>query len=171
MAVSGVSDSSYNGSFQVTSIAGNTLTYVSNGPDSTSTGGTVSLLTGGYVLYPMAEVLSVYNPTTKSVDGQLTLAANTVAWAAGDAVEIPHYLLNLTSGSSTAVSATAVNVGWSLSSGTPPQGCSLMPRNAAAAAVSGTIFTGAPSSSGWTVNVGTTALAASTNYAWSYQCF
>ena len=72
------------------------LTYSNTGPDSTSTGGTVSLLTGGYVLYPMAEVLSVYDASTKQVDGQLTLAANTVAWAPGDAVEVPHYYQQLT---------------------------------------------------------------------------
>ena len=96
MTVSGVADASYNGSFQVTSIGGNVLTYSNTGPDSTSTGGTFSLLTGGYVLYPMAEILSVYNASTKQVDGQLTLAANTVAWAAGDAVEAPHYYQQLT---------------------------------------------------------------------------
>ena len=96
MTVSGVTDPSYNGSFQVTTIAGNQLTYSNSGPDSTSTSGTVSLLTGGYVLYPMAEVLSVYDASTKQVDGQLTLAANTVAWAPGDAVEIPHYYQQLT---------------------------------------------------------------------------
>jgi trimeric autotransporter adhesin len=96
MTVSGVADASYNGSFQVTSVGGNQLTYSNTGPDSTSTGGTVSLLTGGYVLYPMAEILSVYNASTKQVDGQLTLAANTMAWAAGDAVEIPHYYQQLT---------------------------------------------------------------------------
>jgi hypothetical protein len=97
MAVSGVADASYNGSFQVSSISENQLTYSSNGPNSTSTGGAVSLLTGGYVLYPMAEVLSVYDTSTKQVDGQLTLAANAVAWAPGDAVEIPHYYQQLTS--------------------------------------------------------------------------
>jgi len=97
MTVSGVADPSYNGSFQVTSITQNQLTYSNAGPDSTSTGGTVSLLTGGYVLYPMAEVLSVYNASTRQVDGLLTLAANTVAWAPGDAVEIPHYYQQLTS--------------------------------------------------------------------------
>ena len=96
MTVSGVADPSYNGSFQVTSIGGNQLTYSNTGPNSTSTGGTVSLLTGGYVLYPMAEVLSVYNASTKQVDGQLTVAPNTVAWAPGDAVEIPHYYQQLT---------------------------------------------------------------------------
>ena len=96
MTISGVADASYNGSFQVTSTGANQLTYSNTGADSTSSGGTVSLLTGGYVLYPMAEVLSVYDTSTKQVDGQLTLAANTVAWAPGDAVEVPHYYQQLT---------------------------------------------------------------------------
>lgn len=96
MTVSGVADASYNGSFQVTSIGPNQLTYNDTGANSTSSGGTVSLLTGGYVLYPMAEVLSVYDANAKQVDGQLTLSANTVAWAPGDAVEIPHYYQQLT---------------------------------------------------------------------------
>ena len=61
------------------------------GANSTSTGGTVAKLTGGYVLYPMAEVLGVFDAATKSVDGQLTLAPNTVPWAANDPVEEPHY--------------------------------------------------------------------------------
>ena len=91
MTVQGVTDSSYNGSFAVTTTGPNTLTYAENGANSTTSGGTVSLLTGGYALYPMAEVLGVYNAATKAVDGQMTLAANTVAWAAGDAVEEPHY--------------------------------------------------------------------------------
>ncbi len=89
--VQSVADASYNGSFAVTTTGPNTLTYASTGPDSTSTGGSLSFVTGAYGLYPMAEVLSVYNTTTKAVDGQLTLAANAVAWAAGDTVEEPHY--------------------------------------------------------------------------------
>ena len=56
-----------------------------------SSGGAIGVLTGGYALYPMAEVLGVFDATTKSVDGQLTLAANTVSWAQNDAVEEPHY--------------------------------------------------------------------------------
>lgn len=96
MTVSGAADPSYDGSFQVTTTTGNTLTYANTGPNSTSSGGTVSYLTGGYVLYPMAEVLSVYDPAAKRVDGLLTLAANTVAWAPGDAVEQPHYYQALT---------------------------------------------------------------------------
>ena len=89
--VQGVADSSYNGSFPVTSTGANSLTYPNTGANSTSTGGTLSFVTGGYALYPMAEVLQVYNATTHAVDGQMTLAANTVNWAAGDAVEQPHY--------------------------------------------------------------------------------
>ena len=91
MTMAGVADASYNGSFAVTTTGPNTLTYNSTGADSSSSGGTVAMLTGGYALYPMAEVLGVFNTATKSVDGQLTLAANTVAWAANDTVEEPHY--------------------------------------------------------------------------------
>src|SRR5258708_5646664 len=57
MNISGVADQSYNGSFLVTSTGANTLTYVEGGANSTSTGGTVSKLTGVCVLYPMGEVL------------------------------------------------------------------------------------------------------------------
>ncbi|HEY0264189.1 MAG TPA: GDSL-type esterase/lipase family protein [Granulicella sp.] len=91
MTVAGVADSSYNGTFTVTTTGTKTLTYTQTGADSTSTGGTLSILTGDYVLYPIAEVLSVMNPSTKQVDGQMALAPNTVAWASGDPVEEPHY--------------------------------------------------------------------------------
>ena len=89
--VNGVADATYNGTFAINQTGNNTLTYASAGPDSTSSGGTLAFLTGGYVLYPMAEALSVMDPANKSVDGVMQLAANTVAWAAGDAVEMPHY--------------------------------------------------------------------------------
>ena len=89
--VSGVADASYNGTYVLTTTGSNTLTYASTGANGTSSGGSLQVLTGGYALYPMAEVLSVYDPATKTVDGELTLAPNTVAWAAGDAVEQPHY--------------------------------------------------------------------------------
>jgi len=91
LTVSGVADSSYNGSYVMTSTAANTLTYANTGADSTSSGGTLTLLTGGFVLYPMAEVLNVFDPANRKVDGTMTLAPNTVAWAQGDAVEEPHY--------------------------------------------------------------------------------
>ena len=76
------------------------------GANSTSTGGTVSKLTGGYALYPMAEVLGVFDAATKSVDGQLTLAANTVPWAANDPVEEPHYYQQHVAADSTFVGQT-----------------------------------------------------------------
>jgi len=91
LTVSGVADSSYNGNYTVTTTGPSTLTYAQSGANSTSTGGTMAVVTGGYALYPMAEVQSVLNPATKSVDGQMTLAPNTVAWATNDAVEQPHY--------------------------------------------------------------------------------
>jgi len=91
MTVAGVTDSSYNGSFAVTATGTNKVTYTQTGTDSSSTGGTLSLLTGSYALYPMAEVLSVMNPSTKTVDGQMTLAANNVPWDPNDSVEQPHY--------------------------------------------------------------------------------
>ncbi|WP_035347238.1 GDSL-type esterase/lipase family protein [Edaphobacter aggregans] len=91
MNIAGVTDASYNGSFVVTTTGPNTLTYTQSGANSTSSGGTISVLTGRYALYPMAEVLSVMNPATKLVDGTMTLAPNTVTWAANDPVEEPHY--------------------------------------------------------------------------------
>jgi len=91
LTVAGVADSSYNGGFAVTTTGPHTLTYAQNGANSTSSGGTVAVLTGGYALYPMAEVLSVYNTATKSVDGAMTLAPNNVAWATNDVLEQPHY--------------------------------------------------------------------------------
>lgn len=94
LTVAGVTDPSYNGTYTVSTTAANQFTYAQSGADSSSSGGTASLVTGGYVLYPMAEVLSVYNTTTKAVDGAMTLGANRVAWAAGDPVEQPHFFQN-----------------------------------------------------------------------------
>ncbi len=91
LAISGIADPSYNGSFLVTTTGTNMLTYADGGPDSTSSGGMLTLLTGSYALYPMAEAINVYDAAAKAIDGQFTLAANTVNWAAGDPVEQPHY--------------------------------------------------------------------------------
>ncbi len=91
LTVAGVSDASFNGTFAVTTTGGNTLTYADAGGNGASSGGTVGTVTGGFNLYPMAEVLHVWNPVTASVDGSMGLAPNTVAWAAGDPVEEPHY--------------------------------------------------------------------------------
>lgn len=106
MTVGGVTDSSYNGSFVVTSTAPNKVTYTQTGANSSSSGGTLALLTGGYALYPMAEVVSVMNPSTKLVDGQMTLAPNTVAWEPNDPVEQPHYYQEKVAGDLELVSQT-----------------------------------------------------------------
>ncbi len=98
MTVSGIADGSYNGTFQVTSTGPYTLTYTANGANGSSAGGSVGFTNGSFALYPMAEVLNVYNPATASVDGKFTLAPNTVAWASGDAVEEPHYYQQATYG-------------------------------------------------------------------------
>ena len=91
LTVAGVADSSFNGAFAVTTTGSTTLTYPQTGANSTSSGGTIGVLTGGYALYPMAEVLGVLNAATGKVDGAMKLAPNAVAWAAGDTVEEPHY--------------------------------------------------------------------------------
>jgi hypothetical protein len=91
VAIAGATDSSYNGSYIVTTTGANTFTYAQAGANSSTSGGTASVLTGGFALYPMAEVLSVYDASTSSVDGLMTLAPNNVAWVAGDSVEEPHF--------------------------------------------------------------------------------
>jgi hypothetical protein len=98
LTITGAGDSSYNGSYPVTTTGMNSLTYPQLGANSSSTGGTLSIWTGGFALYPMAEVLSVFNPATKSVDGEMTLAPNTVAWATNDLLEEPHYYEEKVSG-------------------------------------------------------------------------
>jgi lysophospholipase L1-like esterase len=106
MNISGVADSSYNGSFSVTTTGANTLTYADTGANSSSTSGAVAVLTGGYVLYPEAEVLGVFDAATKSVDGQMTLAPNSVQWATNDPVEQPHYYQQSIAADTTFVSQT-----------------------------------------------------------------
>jgi hypothetical protein len=95
VTIAGAADGSYNGSYVVTTTGPNTFTYSQSGANSSSTGGSAAVLTGGFVLYPMAEVLSVFDPATKSVDGQMTLAPNNVPWAVNDSVEEPHYYQEL----------------------------------------------------------------------------
>ncbi len=99
LMIAGVSDASYNGTYTVTTTSSNSFTYANTGANSSSTGGTASLLTGGFNLYPMAEAISVMNSTTNAVDGgNIQLAPNNVAWATSDAVEMPHYHLGMNTG-------------------------------------------------------------------------
>lgn len=103
-SISGVTDASYNGNFVITTTGPNSFTYAQTGPDSSTSGGGMSFLTGGFAIYPMAEVLSVFNPATKAIDGQMTLAPNNVNWAANDTVEEPHYYQELVAGDTEFVS-------------------------------------------------------------------
>lgn len=91
LAVSGVSDPSFNGSFPSTMTSNNSFTYANSGPDASSTGGTAAYATQGVAMYPMAEVRNVFDTATQTLDDTLDLAPNTVNWANGDAVEVPHY--------------------------------------------------------------------------------
>jgi len=66
--------------------------------------------------------------------------------------------------------AALANIEFAGSTNVAPQGCSLMPRNAAAANATTTIYTTAPTNSGWSIEVGEVALKPSTTYAWSFSC-
>jgi hypothetical protein len=91
VTISGAAETSFNGNYVVTTTAANTFTYAQGGANAATSGATLSILTGGFALYPMAEVLSVFDAAAKSVDGLMTLAPNNVAWAANDPVEEPHF--------------------------------------------------------------------------------
>jgi len=75
-----------------------------------------------------------------------------------------------TTGTGTAANATLATITFNGALATEPQGCMLMPRNAAAAAATTTVYTTTPSTAGWTIAIGGTALSASTAYSWSYDC-
>ena len=106
VTISGAADTSYNGTFPATTTGVNTLTFPQTGANSSTTGGSLTLLTGGFALYPMAEVLSVFDPAAKSVDGLMTLAPNNVAWAAGDTVEEPHFFQQIVAADTSFVTQT-----------------------------------------------------------------
>jgi len=93
LTVSGASDSHYDGTYPITITGNGAFTYApSVAPSSASaTGITVTECNCTFTMYPRAEVLSVYNSTTKQVDGTLGLEPNNVAWTSGDTVEVPHW--------------------------------------------------------------------------------
>lgn len=97
VTISGVADTSFDGSFIITTTGANSFTYTNTGANGSSSGGTAQYVTGGFNLYPGAEVWGVLNPTTNAVDGgNITISPNTVQWAANDPVEEPHYFLSKT---------------------------------------------------------------------------
>jgi hypothetical protein len=88
-------NSTYNGNYAVSygTKAGNWLSYVlPTAPTGTApTSGTATFCNMNYNLYPSAQVQSVYDTATSSVDGTMTLMPNTVNWGSGDPVEEAHY--------------------------------------------------------------------------------
>jgi hypothetical protein len=94
--ISGSSDGAYNTENAVIKTASyNSFTYgLPPGAAPTQKhveGLTITQCACSFTLYPRAEVLSVYNQDTKSVDGTLALEPNSVDWRAGDMVEEPHW--------------------------------------------------------------------------------
>jgi hypothetical protein len=79
-------------------------------------------------------------------------------------------VLTLTTGSGAAAAGTLAAVHFSGKMDVAPQGCALMAREPNAASAATTIYTAAPDTRAWSVNVGKTALADSTTYVWSYLC-
>lgn len=77
-------------------------------------------------------------------------------------------VVSVTTGTAPAASATLATVSFSSSLSVAPVGCSLTPRNAAAAALG--IFATAPTQTNWTIAADAAAPAASTTYAWYYHC-
>jgi hypothetical protein len=80
-------------------------------------------------------------------------------------------VLTVTTGTASASSATLATITFSATLNYAPKGCTLFPRNAVSAAASATVYTTAPSTTTWTIAVGTSALTDSTAYSWSYSCF
>ena len=90
----------------VSNLVGSTLTLSANAtatasgvtlsftPNTSVTSLSVTYCDCAFTLYPFAEVLTVYNPATKSVDGTVTLASNAVPWAYNDHVTMPVYVSN-----------------------------------------------------------------------------
>ncbi len=89
--IAGAADASFNGAFPVINTAVNQFTFSQTGANASTTGGTIGVLTGGYAISPMAEVLDVYDDATNTVSGKMKLAPNTVPFAQGDLLEEPHY--------------------------------------------------------------------------------
>lgn len=79
-------------------------------------------------------------------------------------------VLSCTTGTSTTASGTLATITFNAALSPVPKGCSLTPRNAISAIAPNDVYTTAPSSTTFTIAVGTTALSASTAYSWSVIC-
>jgi hypothetical protein len=79
-------------------------------------------------------------------------------------------VITLTTGTGSSASGTVADIRFRGTLGVAPQGCSLMAREPNAASATTTIYTIAPDTSAWAVNVGRFALSDATTYVWSYVC-
>jgi hypothetical protein len=78
-------------------------------------------------------------------------------------------VITLITGSATTAAATLATITFNGLLATAPQGCDLMPRNAAASAFTA-FYTTAPTTTGFTVATGATAAPVSSTLVYSYQC-
>jgi len=91
----GANDANYNGTYTAAVTGEYSFTYAPSAAPTSATlsGLTLTFCNCTFTMYPGAEVLSVYNTTSKMVDGTLAVGPNTVAWTAGDLVEEPHWYM------------------------------------------------------------------------------
>jgi parallel beta-helix repeat protein len=78
-------------------------------------------------------------------------------------------VITLITGTATTAAATLATITFNGTLATAPQGCDLMPRNAAASAFTA-FYTTAPTTTGFTVATGATAAPVSSTLVYSYQC-
>ncbi len=79
--------------------------------------------------------------------------------------------ITITTGTATTASATLATITFGGTVTTAPQGCSLQPTNANAVGQNLMVFSNYPTTTGWTIGVGGTAVPASTTFTYSYSCF
>jgi hypothetical protein len=79
-------------------------------------------------------------------------------------------VITLTTGTGAAAAGTVAVVRFQGKVSVAPQGCSLMAREPNAASAATTVYTTAPDTQAWSVNVGRSALSDGTTYVWSYLC-
>jgi len=79
-------------------------------------------------------------------------------------------VITLTTGTGAAASGMVAAVRFHGTLGVAPQGCSLMAREPNAASAATTVYTTAPDTKAWAVNVGKSALTDATTYVWSFLC-
>lgn len=112
-------------------------------------------------------------------NGLVTFTSGTPTMAPGAAAGTGPTCTSVTGGNNSGVLActtgtapttgTLATITWNGTTGTAPLACQITPRNAATALTATSVYTTAPTTTSWTIAVGT-ALTLSTAYSWSYLC-